>query len=62
LSRPVVWGDNIEALALISNLMSHARTKNIEVDVHFIRKKVANNDVCLKFISTVNQVIDIFTK
>lgn len=62
LSRPIVWCDNIGALALAFNPVFHACTKHIEVDVHFIREKVANNNVCLKFISTVDQVADIFTK
>jgi hypothetical protein len=61
LSRPIVWCDNIRALALAFNPEFHACTKHIEVDVHFIWEKVAN-DVCLKFISTVDQVVDIFTK
>jgi len=63
LSSPIIWCDNIGAsLALASNHVYHARTKHIEVDMHFIREKVAIKDVCLKFISTVDQVADIFTK
>jgi hypothetical protein len=62
LSSPIIWCDNIGALALASNPVYHARTKHIEVDMHFIREKVAIKDVCLKFISTVDQVADIFTK
>jgi hypothetical protein len=62
LSPPIIWCDNIGALALASNPVYHGRTKHIEVDVHFIREKVANKDVILKFISTVDQVADIFTK
>jgi hypothetical protein len=62
LSPPIVWCDNIGAIDLAFNPVFHARTKHIEVDVHFIREKVANKDVCLKFISTIDQVADIFTK
>jgi hypothetical protein len=40
----------------------HARTKHIEVDYHFVREKVLNRDVLIKFISTSDQVADIFTK
>jgi hypothetical protein len=40
----------------------HARTKHIEVDYHFVREKVLNKDILLKFISTQDQVVDLFTK
>ena len=59
---PVLWCDNISALALASNLVFHARTKHIKVDYHFVREKVLNWDILLKFISTHDQVVDLFTK
>jgi hypothetical protein len=59
---PVLWCDNVSALALASNPVFHARTKHIEVDYHFIREKVLNRDIILKFISTLDQVADVFTK
>jgi hypothetical protein len=40
----------------------HGRTKHIDVDFHFIREKVTNHDVQLRYISTIDQVADIFTK
>jgi hypothetical protein len=62
LSAPVIWCDNVCALALASNPVYHARTKHIEVDYHFICEKVVNKDILVKFISTKNQITDVFTK
>jgi hypothetical protein len=59
---PVLWCDNIGALALASNPVFHARTKHIEVDYHFVREKVLNRDILIKFINTHDQVADVFTK
>lgn len=59
---PILWCDNLSALALASNLVFHARTKHIEVDYHFVREKVLNRDIIVKFISTHDQVADVFTK
>jgi hypothetical protein len=61
-SPPVLWCDNVGALALASNPIFLAHTKHIKVDYHFIRKKLVNRDMSLKFISTGYQRADIFTK
>jgi hypothetical protein len=59
---PALWCDNVSTLALASNPLYHARTKHIEVDYHFIREKVVNKDVKTSYISTDEQIADIFTK
>jgi hypothetical protein len=59
---PTIWCDNVGALALASNPIYHARTKHIEVDYHFVQEKVINYDIAIKFISTANQIADVFTK
>jgi histone deacetylase 1/2 len=59
---PTLWCDNISAIALASNPVFHARTKHVEIDYHFIREKVCNRDGKVQYISTLDQVADIFTK
>ena len=58
----VLWCDNIGGLALATNPVFHAESKHIEVDYHFVKEKVLNWDILLKFISTHDQVTDLFTK
>lgn len=52
LQPPTLWCDNISALALSSNPVFYARTKHIVVNYLFIREKVLNSDILIKFISS----------
>jgi hypothetical protein len=61
-SPPTIWCDNSGALAISSNSVSHAQTKHIKVGVQFIREKVLNKDIQLRYLSTIDQLVDIFTK
>jgi hypothetical protein len=58
----IIWCDNLNALAIASNPVFHARTKHVEVDYHFIREKVVNKDIQFRHISTDDQLADILTK
>jgi histone deacetylase 1/2 len=59
---PVLWCDNLGAMFLTVNPIFHARMKHIEVDFHFVREKVAAGALKVRFISTQDQLADIFTK
>lgn len=59
---PLIFCDNLSAIALASNPIFHARTKHIEVDYHFVREKVVAKQVTVQHIHTEAQPADVFTK
>lgn len=44
------------------NLVFHARTKHVEIDYHFAREKVALGALVTQFVTSANEVTNIFTK
>ena len=58
----VIWCDNVSEISMAFNPVFHAWTKHIEMDYHFVLEKVAHKQHEVWFISTLDQVADIFTK
>lgn len=59
---PILHCDNISALALATNPISHSKLKHIEVDVHFTRAQVKAGTIKVQFVSSKEQLADLFTK
>jgi hypothetical protein len=60
--RPCLLCNNFGATFLPANHMFHARTNHIDVDYHFVRERVAEKLLDVRFISDKDKVTDGFTK
>lgn len=58
----IVYCDNISAVYLSTNPVHHQRTKHVEIDLHFVRERVALGVVRVLHVPTSQQYADIFTK
>ena len=58
----LVYCDNVSAVYLSTNPVQHQRTKHVEIDLHFVRDRVAIGDVRVLHVPTTSQFADIFTK
>ncbi|KAI5312565.1 hypothetical protein L3X38_041738 [Prunus dulcis] len=59
---PIMYCDNLSALALSSNPVYHSRIKHLDIDFHFVREKVQRKDLIVQYIPTEEQIADVFTK
>jgi hypothetical protein len=58
----IVYCDNISSVYMARNPVHHRRTKHIEIDIHFVREKVALGELRVLQIPSARQFADIFTK
>ncbi|KAK4378798.1 hypothetical protein RND71_000660 [Anisodus tanguticus] len=58
----LVYCDNVSVIYLSGNPVQHQRTKHIEMDIHFVREKVARGQVRVCRVPSRYQIVDIFTK
>lgn len=57
-----IYIDNQGAIYLVKNPTFHARTKNIDVQYHFVRDMVEDDKVKLEKVETLVNVVDALTK
>jgi hypothetical protein len=62
LSRVPLLCDNESAIRMTDNLVEHSRTKHIDISYHFLRDHQQKEDIEITYVSTGNQLVDIFTK
>jgi hypothetical protein len=54
--------DNESAICMVDNPVEHNRTKHIDIRYHFLRDHQQRGDNKISYVSTHNQLADIFTK
>ena len=59
---PAVWCDNLSTVLLSANPILHARTKQIELDLYFVREKVIQKLIDVRHVPSSDQTADLFTK
>jgi hypothetical protein len=58
---PLLW-DNESAIRMADNPVEHSRTKHIAIRYHFLRDHQQRGDIEIAYVSTKEQLADIFTK
>lgn len=59
---PMLICDNMSAVLLSHNHVLHARTKHMELDIHFVRERVVSKSLVVQHIPGTAQLADSFTK
>jgi len=58
----LIYCDNISVVYLSTNPVPHQRTKHVEINLHFVRERVAVGAVHVLHVPTTLQFADVFTK
>jgi hypothetical protein len=62
LSKDPLLCDNESAIRMADNPVEHSRTKHIDIRHHFLRDHQQKGDIEVFYVSTENQLANIFTK
>jgi hypothetical protein len=61
-SATVAFFDNISSVYMSRNPVHHRSTKHVELDIHFVREKVAVGKLRVTHVPSARQLADVFTK
>jgi hypothetical protein len=62
LNKAPLVSDNESAIRMADNPVEHSRTKHIEIRYHFLRDHQQRGDIEITYVSTKEQLAEIFTK
>jgi hypothetical protein len=57
-----IYCDNTSSINISKNLVMHAKTKHIPIKYHLLREKVSDKKVRLDYVSSKEQIANIFIK
>ena len=57
-----LYCDNRAAVSIFHNLFHHDCTKHVDGDKHFIKEKIEKGIICMSYVPTFEQAIDLLTK
>ena len=58
----MLYCDNKAAIDIANNPVQYDRMKHIEIDRHLIREKIDAGIICLPFVKSSDQLVDVLTK
>jgi hypothetical protein len=58
----IIYENNQDVIALIKNFQFHARTKHIDIQIHFIKEKMIEDIIDLIYVFIDQIIIDDLTK
>ena len=58
----VIYEDNQGCIAMAKNPVNHERTKHIDIQYNFLRERVENKTISVKYTETTEILADILTK
>lgn len=61
-STLIIYCDNVSTTYLTLNPVFHARTKHIDLDVHFVHEHISTGRLHVQYVPFSDQLADILTK
>ena len=58
----IIYCDNTSTVSMSKNPVLHSKTKHISIKYHVLREKAIEKEIRLEYVSTKDQIADIFTK
>lgn len=61
-NKALIWCDSSAAVAVAGNLVMHSKFKHVELDLFFVREKVADGVFQVGHVPSLDQIMNILTK